>query len=108
MRLIGGPEGGALTGVGQGRLTAIISKNEGLWPARGFTLEKILEEKHRDNLAFGLGATSVLLMEVPAGQKRTFQFAVCFYRGGIVTTGMDATYWYTRYFADILQAGGMR
>lgn len=105
MRLIGGPEGGSLTGVGQGRLTAIVSKNEGLWPARGFTLEKILEEKHRDNLAFGLGATSVLLMEVPAGEKRTFQFAVCFYRGGIVTTGMDTTYWYTRYFSDILEAG---
>lgn len=44
-------------------------------------------------------------MEVPAGEKRTYQFAVCFYRGGIVTTGMDTTYWYTRYFSDIQAAG---
>ena len=101
MRLIGGPEGGSITGVGQGRLTAIMSADDGLWPARGFTLEKLLQEKHRENLAFGLGSTAALLMEVPAGEKRTYQFAVCFYRGGIVTTGMDTTYWYTRYFSDI-------
>ncbi|RAW12640.1 glycoside hydrolase family 52 protein [Paenibacillus taichungensis] len=105
MRIIGGPEGGSLTGVGQGRLTAILSADEGLWPARGFTLEKILKEKHRENLAFGLGETAALLMDVPAGEKRTYQFAVCFYRGGIVTSGIDTTYWYTRYFADILEAG---
>lgn len=105
MRLIGGPEGGSITGVGQGRLTAIMSADDGLWPARGFTLEKLLQEKHRENLAFGLGSTAALLMEVPAGEKRTYQFAVCFYRGGIVTTGMDTTYWYTRYFSDIQAAG---
>ncbi|MBE7680051.1 glycoside hydrolase family 52 protein [Paenibacillus sp. P13VS] len=105
MRMIGGPEGGKLTGVGQGRLTAIMSSDDGLYPALGFTLDKILQEKHVENLAFGLGRTAALLMEVPAGEKRTYQFAVCFYRGGIVTSGLDTTYWYTRYFADIQEAG---
>ena len=78
MRMIGGPEGGKLTGVGQGRLTAIMSTDDGLYPALGFTLDKILQEKHVENLAFGLGRTAALLMEVPAGEKRTYQFAVCF------------------------------
>lgn len=105
MRMIGGPEGGKLTGVGQGRLTAIMSSDDGLYPALGFTLDKILQEKHVENLAFGLGRTAALLMEVPAGEKRTYHFAVCFYRGGIVTSGLDTTYWYTRYFADIQEAG---
>ncbi|MET3942015.1 hypothetical protein ABIC22_004827 [Paenibacillus sp. PvP094] len=105
MRMIGGPEGGKLTGVGQGRLTAIMSADDGLYPALGFTLDKILQEKHLENLAFGLGRTAALLMEVPAGEKRTYHFAVCFYRGGIVTSGLDTTYWYTRYFADIQEAG---
>lgn len=105
MRMIGGPEGGSLTGVGQGRLTAIMSTDDGLWPALGFTLEKILQEKHVENLAFGLGGTAALLMEVPAGETRTYRFAVCFYRGGIATSGIDTTYWYTRYFANIQEVG---
>ncbi len=105
MRMIGGPEGGALTGVGQGRLTAIMSTDDGLWPALGFTLEKILQDKHVENLAFGLGGTAALLMEVPAGETRTYRFAVCFYRGGIATSGIDTTYWYTRYFANIQEVG---
>lgn len=105
MRMIGGPEGGSVTGIGQGRHTAILSKDSGLWPALGFTLEKILLEKHVENLAFGLGGTAALLMEVPAGEQRTYRFAVSFYRGGIVTSGMDTTYWYTRYFANIQEAG---
>lgn len=101
MRRLSDTSGGAFTGIGQGRLTAIVSRDDGVTAALGFTMEKILQEKLAHNHAFGLGGTGALLMDVPAGEKRTYRFAICFYRAGIVTTGMDAAYYYTRYFATI-------
>lgn len=101
MRRLSDTSGGQFTGIGQGRMTAIVSKDDGVTPALGFTMEKILQEELAHNYAFGLGGTGALLMEVPAGEKRTYRFAVCFYRGGIVTAGIDAAYYYTRYFANI-------
>lgn len=101
MRLIHGDGQGQLTGVGQGRMTAIVSNDPGIIAVQGFTIDKVLSEPLASNRAFGLGNTAALLMEVPAGEKRTFKFAVCFYRGGIVTTGIDASYYYTRYFSNI-------
>ncbi|MBW4084291.1 glycoside hydrolase family 52 protein [Paenibacillus sp. S150] len=101
MRRLIDTSGGAFEGVGQGRLTAIACKDPGVQTALGFTMEKILEAKLEHNLAFGLGGTGAITMEVPAGEKRTFRFAVCFYRGGLVTAGIDAGYAYTRHFSNI-------
>ena len=64
-------------------------------------MEAILEPKVEENLRFGLGAVGALLMDTPAGEKATYRFAICFYREGYVTTGLDTTYYYTRYFANI-------
>jgi len=38
---------------------------------------------------------------VPAGAKRTFRFAICFHRDGVVTSGLPMRYFYTRYFPSI-------
>ncbi|WP_426452605.1 glycoside hydrolase family 52 protein [Paenibacillus sp. S-38] len=97
---------GGLTGIGQGRSTAIATKDEGVISALGFSLERILETKLPHNYAFGLGGTGALLMEVPPGEKRTYRFAVCFYRGGLVTSGIDAFYYYTRFFHSIEEVAG--
>ncbi|SEJ33876.1 glycoside hydrolase family 52 protein [Paenibacillus polymyxa] len=94
-----------LTGIGQGRSTAIVTNSSEAVPASGFAMEKLLGETMADNLSFGLGATGALLMDVPAGEKRTYAFAICFYRGGIVTTGIEASYYYTRLFKDIEDVG---
>jgi xylan 1,4-beta-xylosidase len=103
MRILDGDAaaGGRLAAVGQGRLTAIASRDEDVTPALGFTMERILEEELSHNYTFGLGGTGALLMRVPAGAKRTFQFALCFYRGGIVTSGIDASYYYAKLFRNI-------
>ncbi|WDZ57647.1 glycoside hydrolase family 52 protein [Paenibacillus polymyxa] len=97
--------GERLTGIGQGRSTAIVTNSSEAVPASGFAMEKLLGEAMADNLSFGLGATGALLMDVPAGEKRTYAFAICFYRGGIVTTGIEASYYYTRLFKDIEDVG---
>lgn len=100
MRVIDQPAAGS-KGIGQGRSTAIVSDDDSVVPALGFTIEKILGEAMAENLTFGLGGTGALLMEVPAGEMRTYRFAVCFYRGGLVTSGIDASYYYTRLFSNI-------
>lgn len=105
MRRLGDTSGGRFEGVGQGRLTAIVTNEPGVRSGLGFTMEKVLETGEGHNLSFGLGGTGALLMDVPAGEKRTFRFAICFYRGGIATTGIDASYYYTRYFANIEAVG---
>lgn len=92
-------------GVGQGRQTAILCDDPDVTPALGFGIEKIVQEKYANNLYFGLGIVGALLMDVPAGQKRTFRFAICFYKEGIVTTGIDTSYYYTRYFKRIEEVG---
>ena len=69
--------------------------------AQGFSAEGIITEKVEENFNFGLGPTGLLLFNVPAGQKKTFQIAICFFRDGIVTSGEDTSYWYTNFFKSI-------
>ncbi|UOQ87257.1 glycoside hydrolase family 52 protein [Gracilibacillus salinarum] len=88
-------------GVGQGRLTAITSKDPDVQAALQFSIEKLLVTEHEENWTFGLGPIGALVMDVPAGEKKTYQFALSFYRGGIATTGLDTSYYYTKYFANI-------
>ncbi|MNO12796.1 Beta-xylosidase precursor [compost metagenome] len=92
---------GRICGVGQGRHTAIAANDPRITSAGFFKMESILKPKVPENLRFGLGPVGALLMDTPAGEKATYRFALCFYRAGYVTTGMDASYYYTRYFANI-------
>lgn len=88
-------------GIGQGRSTAIVSNNPEVKSAMHFSLENILTTPQEENWTFGLGPLGALVVDVPAGEKRTYQFAICFYRGGIVTAGMDTSYYYTKFFENI-------
>ncbi|HZG56792.1 glycoside hydrolase family 52 protein [Paenibacillus sp.] len=93
---------GRLAGVGQGRIAGIATQASGAArSALGFTLERILTTKLEENWTFGLGGVGVVLTDTPAGEKRTHRFAVCFYRGGLVTTGIDSSYYYTRLFPSL-------
>jgi len=48
-----------------------------------------------------LGNTAGVVMEVPAGQTRTMVLAIGVYRDGIVTTGLETRYSYTRHYAGL-------
>ncbi|WP_166244687.1 glycoside hydrolase family 52 protein [Paenibacillus turpanensis] len=91
----------ALSGVGQGRLTGIAASSGETASALHFSLENILLTPLKENWTFGLGAVGALVMDVPAGECRTYRFAIGFHRSGYVTAGMDASYYYTRYFRNI-------
>ncbi|MCL6444231.1 MAG: glycoside hydrolase family 52 protein [Alicyclobacillus sp.] len=94
-----------LVGVGQGRITAIVTNDKRVKSALHFSMEDILTNPLQENWTFGLGRLGALVMDVPAGEKQTFRFAVCFYRGGLVTAGLDASYYYTRFFRNIEAVG---
>lgn len=106
MRLFGiGAGKGELVGVGQGVSTAIMCKDEDVVPAGGFSLPHILNHKLKENWTFYLGKAAALMMEVQAGVKRTFTFAVCFYRSGVATAELETAYYYTKYFRNISEVG---
>lgn len=88
-------------GIGQGRATAIVTDDPGAVSGLGFNLADILDADPPENRTFGLGANGALVLTIPAGQKKTFRFALCFYRGGIATSGLDTKYLYTTLFHDI-------
>ncbi|WP_088102733.1 glycoside hydrolase family 52 protein [Halalkalibacter urbisdiaboli] len=90
-----------ISGVGQGRLTAITSADPGVKSALHFSLENILTTPLEENWSFGLGPVGSLIMDVPAGERKTYRFAICFHRSGFVTAGLDASYYYTHYFSNI-------
>lgn len=90
-----------LSGIAEGRITAIVSKKDQTKSAMHFSMENILTTPYEENWTFGLGPVGTLIADVPAGEKATYQFAICFYRGGIVTAGMDTSYYYTKFFPNI-------
>ncbi len=89
---------GGVHGIAKGQNTGIFTSDSTVVPAIGFSAKDILEEKNPLNYCFFLGRTALLLCQVPAGRKQTFRFAVCFYRGGEVTTGMPCRYYYGQYY----------
>lgn len=98
MRRMDHSMGRRFVGVGQGRTTAIVTGDPDTYSGLGFTPMDVLEPDHQTNLDFMLGKYGLIVGTVPPGEKRTYQFAVCFYREGLVTTGLEGRYWYTRYF----------
>ncbi|RCW43497.1 glycoside hydrolase family 52 protein [Paenibacillus prosopidis] len=88
-------------GIGQGRHLAIVTDEKSVSSAQHFSMEDILNASLKENWTFGLGPVGALIMDTEPGEIKTYRFAVCFYRGGYVTTGIDASYYYTRYFANV-------
>ncbi|MFW5813783.1 MAG: glycoside hydrolase family 52 protein [Fibrobacterota bacterium] len=101
MRRIDDTTGGKLTGIGQGRHSAICTDDNNVVSGLAFSIDELLYPKRETHLSFGLGTVGALIMTADPGEKRTWRFVVSFYRGGIVTTGMDARYWYTRYYDSV-------
>ncbi|GHO47973.1 glycoside hydrolase family 52 protein [Ktedonospora formicarum] len=100
MRRLDVATGGEIVGIGQGRILGIVGKGEGLRSAQHFGMEEILS-RPPEQWGFGLGSCAALIMDVPAGECRTYQFALCFHRAGIVTANLDTSYYYTRFFPTL-------
>jgi hypothetical protein len=101
MRLIDDKKTGGLAGVAEGFNRAIVGLSPDVKPAIDFLFEDTLKCSFEKEWTFCLGKCGNLIMDVPAGEKVTYRFAVCFYKGGIVTTGLDTSYYYTKYFKNI-------
>ncbi len=90
-----------LVGVGQGACTAIATDDRDVWAGLAFQPEKILEPSDDDNLAFLVGNLGLLVGVVKPGERRTFRFAIGFFRDGQTTTGIETRYLYRRFFGCI-------
>ncbi len=69
----------------------------------------VFEPKFRDYRGLHvIGGESAILFTVPAGERRRFPIVLGFFQSGVVTTGIGASYAYTRFFAgleDVLAQG---
>jgi Predicted bile acid beta-glucosidase len=88
-------------GIGQGLRTAVVTEHAGTYSSLGFDMESILKPRSQAHHTFGLGSCGALLTEVPAGEKVTVRYVVCFYQAGFVTSGLPGSYYYTRMFESI-------
>ena len=94
-----------LKGLASTGLKGIVSNHPDVFTGQAFALEAVLRPVNPGNRRFVLGPAGALMADAPAGEKTTYRFAVCFYVDGVVTSGQDTTYFYTRYF-DRLEAVG--
>ncbi|HEX2861484.1 MAG TPA: glycoside hydrolase family 52 protein, partial [Lacunisphaera sp.] len=74
-------------------------------PGRGVLLKQgfdVLNPKFFDYRSLHvIAGESALLLTVPAGQRKRFPLVLGFYAAGPVTSGIEATYAYTRFFRDL-------
>ncbi len=78
-------------GIMAGRTYGIFSDNgEAI---QNFGIEKALTDQN-----MMLGQVGGIAMEVAPGSRATLRLAIVFYRAGIVTTGLECSYYYTRFF----------
>ncbi|MHC4872101.1 MAG: glycoside hydrolase family 52 protein [Planctomycetota bacterium] len=94
-----------MNGIIKGQQTAILSADKNVETAVGFTPDHIFKVTDKKNYKDGLGETGFNIVTAAPGKRQTFRFAICFFRGGIVTTGMQTSYWYYRFFKNIESVG---
>lgn len=74
-------------------------------PGRGLELRQafdVFAPKFRDYHGLHeIAAETALVFTVPAGRRKRFPLVLGFYAGGTVTTGLPASYAYTRLFKDL-------
>lgn len=83
---------GGLTGVGLAASTGIFTESGAMDARAHMGFQNTLTEQFPENFRFGLGGCGLPTATVPAGKKRSFRFAICFYRAGVVTQGMETSY----------------
>ncbi len=106
LRQIDPADNGGVRGLVQGRLKGIFCQDPSVHGGRAFATEAIVRPYRGEGQGtFGLGPVGLMLADAPAGAKTTYRFAVAFYNHGVVTTGQDAVYFYTRYFENVEAVG---
>ncbi|MCD0483578.1 glycoside hydrolase family 52 protein [Streptacidiphilus sp. ASG 303] len=93
--------GDGLTGVAQGTRTAIVTDSPDARSAIGFDVPYVLRPGEEDNWGFGLGDTALLVLDIPAGQRRSHRFAVCFHTAEYLTSPRRCRFLYNRWYPGV-------
>lgn len=90
-----------ITGLANSLDYGLATDSENAVTAIHFTIETLLGEKNRERFQFGNGTTGMIDILVEPGERATIRFVIAFHRAGIVTAGLDARYYYTRFFPTL-------
>lgn len=93
------------TGVVNGRATGLFTDDPSALAGCGFSGADILMQPQISNYRFGLGISGLLTFKAEPGKVSKFRIAVCFFREGLVSTGIECSYWYTRFFRGLADVG---
>jgi len=96
-----------ICGIAKGQASGIYCNDPSVIPSKYFSPERSLKQTYPFNHRQHLGNSGLLICPVPAGKKKTFRFALCFFRGGVVTTGMACSYVYARYYGSLGEVAKM-
>jgi len=95
---------GPLKGIAQGLCTGIFTTDD-MVASQAFNLDIALHNADIPSARdFLLGPGGILAGTVAPGEKKSFRFSICFFKAGPVTSGLDTTYYYTRYFRNLEDA----
>ncbi|MEM8781366.1 MAG: glycoside hydrolase family 52 protein [Planctomycetota bacterium] len=87
-----------VVGIARGFTRGFASADPRVVSGQAFSLAALVKPVNPQNRRFALGPVAALTAEVPAGARETFRFAAVFYTPGVVTSGQNCAYFYTRYF----------
>jgi len=90
-----------ITGLCNGNNYGVATLHEDSQTSLHFNIESILGEPDRDRFHFGNATTGVVDWVVPAGEKRTVQLVLGFHKRGIVTSGLECSYFYSRFYDSL-------
>lgn len=100
-RILDGDEASATTvGFAWRRKMGVLARAD---KGRPFPLQRwsIAEALSTANPVHALGTIAGVALEVPPGESRTLTLAIGVYLDGIVTTGLETSYFYTRHYASL-------
>ncbi|HET7868514.1 MAG TPA: glycoside hydrolase family 52 protein [Burkholderiaceae bacterium] len=96
---------GGVLGISDGLHQGLLTDAPGAWAGIGFDPLGSLNDPHPINRSAMLGPWGIIVAEVPAGERRSFNFAYCFHLPGTVTSGLATRQYYTRWFDSVLAVG---
>ena len=94
-----------VVGIAQGLGKGFFGASSTWVAGQGLHMEDVLEAVRNHDagrLRHGVGTVCALVAEVPAGGVSVLHLVAAFHRDGVVTSGKECRYWYTRWWKNLV------
>lgn len=81
---------------------AVLATNEAVTPVQCMGFHFLLKKDFTPFIQ-SIAKSFGFIFDVPAGQKKSFLLSASFYKPGIITRGLEMSYWYSKVFSSALE-----